>query len=149
MVSITFFTLIRTAHSPFSKPADSLFRPITTVRRNGPVLKKIPWSAFRLTDADWERANDARDISNLPRFRYDPMPEEITVTRTRLHRATVSRLSIFPPYGVHSLQSKRFRLHGRPIPTTHGLLFIRMRSVRASPSYRNTVRGLMRSLATF
>ena len=67
-------------------------------------MKKIPWSAFQLTDADWERVKDARDILKVRRFGYNPMPEEMTVTRTRVHCSTVSRLSIFRHYGVYSLQ---------------------------------------------
>ncbi|KAF8487799.1 hypothetical protein F5888DRAFT_1624161, partial [Russula emetica] len=37
----------------FLKLADTLYGPITTVRRNGRIVKKIPWSAFQLADADW------------------------------------------------------------------------------------------------
>jgi hypothetical protein len=41
---------------------DSLYGPITTIRQNGRIAKKIPWTAFTLTDMDWERVKDARDI---------------------------------------------------------------------------------------
>jgi hypothetical protein len=46
----------------FIQSADTLYGPITTIRRNGHIEKKIPWSAFALTEADWERVADARDI---------------------------------------------------------------------------------------
>ncbi|KAH9028421.1 hypothetical protein EDB83DRAFT_2526308 [Lactarius deliciosus] len=46
----------------FLKSADALYGPITTVRRNGQIVKRIPWSAFQLTDADWGRVKDTRDI---------------------------------------------------------------------------------------
>jgi hypothetical protein len=46
----------------FLQSADALYGPITTIRRNGRIEKKIPWSAFILTDSDWERVRDARDI---------------------------------------------------------------------------------------
>jgi hypothetical protein len=46
----------------FIQSADSLYRPITTIRRDGEVEKKIPWSAFALSERDWERVADARDI---------------------------------------------------------------------------------------
>ena len=46
----------------FLQSADSLYGPITTICRNGHVEKKIPWSAFSLTERDWERVADARDI---------------------------------------------------------------------------------------
>ncbi|KAF8495240.1 hypothetical protein F5888DRAFT_1616033, partial [Russula emetica] len=46
----------------FLKSADALYGPITTVRCNGRIVKKIPWSAFQLADADWGRVKDAQDI---------------------------------------------------------------------------------------
>jgi hypothetical protein len=46
----------------FLQSADSLYGPITTIRHNGRVEKKIPWSVFALTERDWERVADARDI---------------------------------------------------------------------------------------
>ena len=33
-----------------------------TIHRNGDVEKKIPWSAFALTEGDWEWVADVRDI---------------------------------------------------------------------------------------
>jgi hypothetical protein len=33
-----------------------------TIRCNGCVEKKIPWSAFALAERDWEQVADARDI---------------------------------------------------------------------------------------
>jgi hypothetical protein len=46
----------------FLQSADFLFGPITTIRRKGHIEKKIPWSVFALTDWDWERVADARDM---------------------------------------------------------------------------------------
>ena len=46
----------------FLQTGDSLYGPITTIRLNGRITKKIRWSAFNLTDRDWERVKDARDI---------------------------------------------------------------------------------------
>nr|VWO96606.1 C2H2-type domain-containing protein [Ganoderma boninense] len=39
----------------FTATADAKFGPITTIRKNGKVTKKIPWSAFRLEKEDWDR----------------------------------------------------------------------------------------------
>ena len=39
----------------FIQTADLLYGPITTIRQNGRITKKIPWTAFTLTDSDWER----------------------------------------------------------------------------------------------
>ncbi|TBU51988.1 hypothetical protein BD310DRAFT_982181 [Dichomitus squalens] len=41
----------------FVAVADLRFGPITTIRRKGAPPKKIPWSAFMLSDDDWERVN--------------------------------------------------------------------------------------------
>lgn len=39
----------------FVATADAKFGPITTIRKNGKIIKKIPWSAFRLEKEDWDR----------------------------------------------------------------------------------------------
>jgi hypothetical protein len=46
----------------FLRSADDLYGPITTVRSNGRVVKKIPWTAFQLQDADWKRVRDVKNI---------------------------------------------------------------------------------------
>lgn len=46
----------------FINTADELFGPITTIRRNGRLVKHIPWTAFTFKNADWERVNDTREI---------------------------------------------------------------------------------------
>lgn len=46
----------------FISSADQLYGPITTLRRDGRVVKKVPWSAFALSDADWARVVDAKMI---------------------------------------------------------------------------------------
>ena len=46
----------------FIQSADTLYGPITTIRCNGHIEKKILWSAFALTEGDWGRVADARDI---------------------------------------------------------------------------------------
>ena len=48
------------------------------MHHNGQVVKKIPWSAFQLTDADWERVKDAQDILKVRCLGYNLMPEEMT-----------------------------------------------------------------------
>jgi hypothetical protein len=42
--------------------ADEMYGPITTLRRKNQRARNIPWSAFKLTDNDWIRVVDARDI---------------------------------------------------------------------------------------
>lgn len=42
--------------------AEGKFGPITEIRRNGKVVKRIPWLAFRLEEADWRRVKLCADI---------------------------------------------------------------------------------------
>ena len=46
----------------FVASADHRYGPITTIRRGGQVAKHIPWSAFTLTEQDWERVMEAAEI---------------------------------------------------------------------------------------
>ena len=41
-------------------------------------MKKIPWSAFQLADADWERVKDVRDILKVRCHEYNLITEEMT-----------------------------------------------------------------------
>jgi hypothetical protein len=50
------------AHQSFLSSADQLYGHITTLRHNGQVAKKIPWSAFALSDIDWSCVIDAKMI---------------------------------------------------------------------------------------
>ncbi|KAH9012617.1 hypothetical protein EDB83DRAFT_2233682, partial [Lactarius deliciosus] len=46
----------------FVASADQRFGPITTIRREGKHTTNIPWTAFTLLEADWQRVVDAQDI---------------------------------------------------------------------------------------
>ncbi|RDX49552.1 hypothetical protein OH76DRAFT_1350567, partial [Lentinus brumalis] len=46
----------------FINTADLKFGPITVIRRPGQPIKKIPWTAFQLSEADWERVRLCCDI---------------------------------------------------------------------------------------
>ena len=46
----------------FVTSADQMYGPITTIRRENRLVKHIPWTAFKMTDLDWVRVVDARDI---------------------------------------------------------------------------------------
>jgi len=46
----------------FVTSADEMYGPITMLRANNCLTKHIPWSAFKLSDRDWHRVVDARDI---------------------------------------------------------------------------------------
>jgi hypothetical protein len=46
----------------FVSTADQRYGPITTIRRNGRVVKHIPWTVFAITETDWERVKQVCDI---------------------------------------------------------------------------------------
>jgi len=46
----------------FIASADELYGPITVIRRDGHIIKKIPWSAFQLKEVDWCRVLDTKTI---------------------------------------------------------------------------------------
>ena len=46
----------------FINCADELFRPITTIQKEGCMVKEISWTAFGLSASDWHHIADARDI---------------------------------------------------------------------------------------
>ena len=49
---------IHQAINLFVNSADELFGPMTTVCKDGCVVKNIPWSAFNFKPSDWEQVND-------------------------------------------------------------------------------------------
>jgi hypothetical protein len=53
---------LRQSINLFIASADERFGSITTLRRDGRVIKHIPWSAFKLSDVDWIRVRDAAAI---------------------------------------------------------------------------------------
>lgn len=46
----------------FIAKADVIYGPITTLRKDGKLVKHIPWSAFQIDDAGWEHIADCRAI---------------------------------------------------------------------------------------
>ena len=46
----------------FIASADHQYSPITTIRRDGQVAKHLLWSAFTLSQIDWERVLEACEI---------------------------------------------------------------------------------------
>jgi hypothetical protein len=47
-----------------------MYGPITTLRQDNRIVKHIPWSAFKLTDLDWARVVDARDILGVHNINF-------------------------------------------------------------------------------
>jgi len=46
----------------FVSSADHRYGPITTIQREGQIVKNIPWSAFVFSERDWERVEEAAEI---------------------------------------------------------------------------------------
>jgi len=46
----------------FLSSADELYGPITTIQKNNQIFKRIPWSAFKLSQDDWQLVYDAKSI---------------------------------------------------------------------------------------
>ena len=58
--------------------ADEMYGPITTLCANNRLVKHIPWSAFKLSDQDWHRVVDARDILRV-RFPSSQFEQKLIV----------------------------------------------------------------------
>jgi hypothetical protein len=46
----------------FIATADQRYGPITTIRRDGKIVKHIPWTAFSMSEVDWARAKEVAEI---------------------------------------------------------------------------------------
>ncbi len=55
----------------FVSTADLKFGPITMIRRPGRPTKKIPWTAFQLSDDDWEKVRLCGEILEVCRALTD------------------------------------------------------------------------------
>lgn len=61
------FTTIFQAINRFVAIADELFGPITVIRKDGRIDKKIHWLAFKFSDQDWARVGDCKAILEVRR----------------------------------------------------------------------------------
>ena len=81
--------------------ADQLYGPITTVRSNGKVVKKIPWLAFKLSNRDWMRVADARNILAVRIHILLLSTLKLTVDRTQIAYSISFQQKNSLRYGVH------------------------------------------------
>jgi hypothetical protein len=144
--------------SSFSKPinlflasADALFGPITTVRTSGRITKKIPWNAFRLSDLDWERVKDVRDILTARYLCSPPISVTCSHVDARIPRTfnIISHPNDSQHCGVHSPRLKSCKRHGSPNGTTLISSNTGRRSPMAWESFRNTTLASTGSPVTF
>jgi hypothetical protein len=100
--------------------ADELYGPITTVRTNGKIVKKIPWSAFQLGDDDWKRVKYLRNIlevCHLKLFNFLLIIRD----RTRIKYNNTSRQNDYQRFGVRSLRLRSCKLFGKR-NSTHSII---------------------------
>jgi hypothetical protein len=135
----------------FIGSADALFGPITTVRTNGRISKKIPWSAFRMSNLDWERVKDVKDILTVCSFFARVHPHDALTSHIRILKISniPSHPSDFRLSGARSLQLKSCKPHGRQGATTPTLLNTGVQLQTVWRSLKNTIRASTRSPATF
>lgn len=105
--------MIQQVIDQFIVTADARFGSITTIRKDG-VTKRIPWRAFRLTAADWNRVSQLIEILKVRRYR-DSERLSLTYVHARTHnvfnRYSLSRS--FLPCGERFQRLKGCRQHGK------------------------------------
>jgi len=100
----------------FVTSADAMYGPITTLRRDlNRLVKHIPWSAFKMSDRDWTRVIDARDILGVSSFNFTSVTSSNVFPSIRI---LIKFNSTFPlksnqHSGAHFPLSKSYKLHGR------------------------------------
>jgi hypothetical protein len=96
----------------FISSADQLYGPITTLRHDGHVLKKLPWTAFTLSDADWARVLDAKQILAVSALHLRNITH-LTSIRIPTASSIISRLTSTQHYIAHFLHSRSFKAYGK------------------------------------
>lgn len=99
----------------FVTSADAMYGPITTLRRDNRLVKHIPWSAFKMSDRDWTRVIDARDILGVSSFNFTSATTSNIFPSIRI---LIEFNSTFPlksnqHSGVHFPLSKSYKPHGK------------------------------------
>ena len=113
-----------------------MYGPITMLCRDNRVVKHIPWSAFKMTDSDWNWVIDARDILAVrvsqPLFLI--WIETDTLSRTQIASSSCSLRRNNPLFGVPSQLSKNYKRHGRRNAMTPNFFSIKMPLLTVSKS---------------
>jgi hypothetical protein len=113
-----------------------MYGPITTLCRNGCIVKHIPWSAFKITDTGWNQVIDACDILGVhiskPLFFIWIGTDMSSRTQIASSRSSLQRNN--PPFGMPSQLSKHSKWHRRrnttalDLPSTRTLSFMVLKS---------------------
>jgi hypothetical protein len=122
-----------------------MYGPITTLRRDNRLVKHIPWTAFKLSDRDWLRVIDARDILEVriacSLFGY----LELIDHRIPISSNSTSHRKHNPLSGAPFPLSKSCNRLGRRSATHPSTGSTKTLSLTASKSYASIILGWTRS----
>lgn len=132
----------------FLASADQMYGPITTLRRENRLVKHIPWTAFKMTDPDWLRVIDARDILGVKVF-FNLGTRADRSVRIQIGFSSTSPLKSNQPSGVHFRLLKNFSHPGRRNEMPQNMPCTGTPSPMALQRSGNIIQSLMRSLVSF
>jgi hypothetical protein len=133
----------------FIASADELYRPITILHCDGQIIKKIPWSAFKISNLDWARVLTAKSILEVHSLLYLLSTACNKVPRIPIVSSNISLLKSYPPYGARSLPLKSFRRPGKKSETISTISSTKPQLMTVSQSSTSTTLSLMRSRAMY
>jgi len=134
----------------FIAAADELYEPITVLRRDRRIVKKIPWSAFKISEVDWIRVLDAKSILEVRSSSSSSLSTAyIKINRIPITFSNTSLLKSNLRYGAPSPRSRNFRPHGRRNTTSPNMLSTKRPSMMALQNSTSTILGLTRNQAIY
>lgn len=143
MYALLHLTFIWQPVKLFISSADELFGPITTLRKNGRIVKKIPWSAFNLNDEDWGRIDLLIDILSVSEFTNFANDILTLYCRILITSFTSFLLKNTPTYIVRSSSLNRFKQPGRKKPNLKNMPCITMHWTTGLRNCGNTIISLI------
>ena len=98
----------------FVATANQCYGPITTIWRDGQVVKHIPWSAFHFSKTDWECVLEASHILAVSDVLSSWQYQNWHVNRILIEFSNPFLLRKSRHFGEHSLPLKSSRQPGKP-----------------------------------
>jgi len=62
ITDLALYNYVLTGYQAFVASADEFYGPITTIRANGRISKRIEWTAFQLKESDWVTVRRVKEI---------------------------------------------------------------------------------------
>ena len=97
----------------FVTSADAMYSPITTLQRNNRLVKRIPWSAFKMSDQDWTQVVDAHDILGVSTLNFMSVMNALPSVRIPIEFNSTFPLKNTQHSGVHFPLLKNYKPLGR------------------------------------